>query len=209
MAKLKEEAEQKKALNREAEEQAKLLCVVKNDRKEYGKIYREANKEGLRARNKLRYEKNKDSWKERQKIYRKENKAVIKEREKLYRENSKERRGRYYETNKEKIKEYYKLYGKINRAKSLARNAKRNADKIKATPRWADLKKIEAIYKCRQELSELTGIEYHVDHIIPLRGKLVCGLHVEYNLQVMPAIENRRKSNKLVDISLNYGNINM
>lgn len=58
----------------------------------------------------------------------------------------------------------------------------------KATPKWADKNKIKEIYASRKE-----GM--HVDHIIPIRGELVCGLHVETNLQVIPAWQNMSKSN--------------
>lgn len=63
-------------------------------------------------------------------------------------------------------------------------------DRVKqATPSWVDLKEIERIYR---ECPE----GYHVDHIEPIKGKNVSGLHVPWNLQYLPAIENLRKSNK-------------
>ena len=59
----------------------------------------------------------------------------------------------------------------------------------KRQPIWADIKKIQEIYlNC--------PLGYHVDHIIPLRGKFVSGLHVPENLQYLPALENIRKGNK-------------
>lgn len=68
-------------------------------------------------------------------------------------------------------------------------NALRKADKIRATPKWADLKAIEEFYgKCPKG--------YHVDHYYPLRGKTVSGLHVLNNLQYLPACDNIRKGNK-------------
>lgn len=63
-----------------------------------------------------------------------------------------------------------------------------------ATPPWADLEKIDAIYRnCPPD--------YEVDHVIPLLGKLICGLHVENNLQYLPVKENRRKSNRVGRLS--------
>jgi hypothetical protein len=74
--------------------------------------------------------------------------------------------------------------------------AKRRAAKLQRTVSWANKKLIQQIYKQAKKLSEQTGKLYHVDHIIPLQGKKVSGLHVETNLQVIPARDNVRKSNK-------------
>jgi len=80
-----------------------------------------------------------------------------------------------------------------NKKQANAREAKRRATKLKRTPIWADIPNIKAIYeKCPEGC--------HVDHIIPLKGKLVSGLHVETNLQYLTAVENLKKSNKYLTI---------
>lgn len=65
-----------------------------------------------------------------------------------------------------------------------------------ATPPWVDREAIAAIYVQARQKSEILGIPHHVDHIWPLQHEEFCGLHVPWNLQVLDARENSRKSNK-------------
>lgn len=86
------------------------------------------------------------------------------------------------------------------KAKHAATQARRRADKLQATPKWLTEYQTEAIevtYELAKHLSDVFGEKMSVDHIIPLKNKIVCGLHVPWNLQVMPKDVNSRKSNKL------------
>lgn len=73
--------------------------------------------------------------------------------------------------------------------------AKRRARKLNATPAWADDQKIKAVY-AEAAAMRLLGLDVHVDHVIPLQGKLVSGLHVHNNLRVLLASDNRTKGNR-------------
>ena len=113
-----------------------------------------------------------------EKEYREINRDKIRKKDKEYRE-----------TNKGKIKEYNKNYIKNNPELNRAKAAKRKAAKLQRTPSWSDLEAIKEIYtQCPEG--------YHVDHIIPLQGALVSGLHIPENLQCIPAKENLSKNNK-------------
>lgn len=86
------------------------------------------------------------------------------------------------------------LWSKAHLVSKCVDAAKHRAAKLKATPRWADNILIKAVYRAAAE----RGME--VDHIVPLQNKLVCGLHVHYNLQLLTRSENARKGNRLGDI---------
>ena len=78
--------------------------------------------------------------------------------------------------------------------------AKRRAVKKHATPTWADQKYVKDLYanaKEANDLFEAVGLKpnFEVDHVVPLQHDKVCGLHVEHNLQILRAKENRAKSN--------------
>jgi hypothetical protein len=77
-----------------------------------------------------------------------------------------------------------------------ASGAARKAAKINATTNFASMELIKNLYKQAKELTESTGVEHHVDHIVPLRHPLVSGLHWEGNLQIITAEENLKKSNR-------------
>lgn len=65
-----------------------------------------------------------------------------------------------------------------------------------ATPPWADRGAIARMYKEARRLTEETGTTHSVDHIVPLRNPIVCGLHVDWNMRVIPLGPNLSKSNK-------------
>lgn len=75
--------------------------------------------------------------------------------------------------------------------------ARRYAALRAASPVWRDKEKIAEIYEEARRISHTTGIPHHVDHRMPLQNKLHCGLHVHWNLQILPAYENRSKGNKV------------
>jgi len=130
------------------------------------------------------------------------------------REDVKDRKNEWYEANKEQViqaaairppeilRQYrnaWKLNNKLQvRADTKARRRKHR----EATPKWLSRKhksEIRQLYQIAITMTQTTGEQYVVDHIIPLRSDIVCGLHVPWNLRVMTQEENLRKSNKLID----------
>lgn len=93
---------------------------------------------------------------------------------------------------------------RVSREQTTARagSARRRAGKRLATPAWLSsdqIGEIRSFYETATFLSRTSGTEYHVDHIVPIKGKTVCGLHVPWNLQVITADENMKKHAKLVE----------
>lgn len=109
----------------------------------------------------------------------------------------------YYEANKAYFNEHSSKWKKANSDRNTAIENKRRATKLNATPPWLTkehLLEIQKFYSEAKRLTKETGIIYEVDHIIPLQGKNVCGLHVPWNLQLLTETENRKKSNKIGDL---------
>jgi hypothetical protein len=131
--------------------------------------------------------------------WRKANKAQAAKAARIYREAHKEeiavKQKLHHAKNKDAITIKSSAWKKANKGRVNTSTAKRRATQLQATPIWADLKAIEEIYKLSSAVTELME-PTHVDHIVPLRGKYVCGLHVEYNLQLLRAEDNVRKGNK-------------
>ena len=107
----------------------------------------------------------------------------------------------YYEVDPDKKKKLNSNYKVNNASKVNAATAKRRAAKLLATPRWLTTEhyvQIENFYIVAKKLETQTGIKHHVDHIVPLQGNNVSGLHVPWNLQVIKAEDNIRKGNRFV-----------
>jgi len=98
--------------------------------------------------------------------------------------------------NKEAILRRGAEWRKRNRDKVNAKKKYRESRKQNATPAWADAFLMREIYHLAKLRNEICGGEWHVDHIVPLNSKLVCGLHCEANLNAIPAAINRMKSNR-------------
>jgi hypothetical protein len=108
----------------------------------------------------------------------------------------------WFENNKEKAREAVKKHRLNNPTKHCAYQAKRRFLKSKATPSWLtqiQLAQIQEFYDVALAKSVQTGIKYEVDHIHPLNGNGFTGLHVPWNLQVLPVAENRAKGNKFME----------
>lgn len=112
-----------------------------------------------------------------------------------------ERRKRYdrksYWQHREKRIAKSRRWNVENKEAFAAREAARRAAQKAATPSWADWGAIEAVYVAASERSSTSGVPHHVDHIVPLISKKVCGLHVSWNLAVLPALENQSKGNRV------------
>ena len=102
---------------------------------------------------------------------------------------------RNYWDHVEKRRKSTAQWRRSNPGASNAQRAARKAVKLRSTPKWASKKAINAIYREAAQRSKADGVSYHVDHVVPLRHRLVCGLHCEANLQILTAKENLTKHN--------------
>lgn len=117
-------------------------------------------------------------------------------------EASREANKRWYEANRKLSRELSKQWKQNNPDKRNTTKAKRRAAKLQRTPCWLtkdQLDEIETFYTVALAFRLFTGLTYHVDHIVPLQGKNVSGLHVPWNLRVIPETDNLKKSNLFED----------
>jgi len=110
----------------------------------------------------------------------------------------------YKANNREKVlikaRAYSKIYDATNKAKRNSITRKYQASKLNRTPSWLTAEHKTTIQKYYEEANRLTiifGVLHVVDHIVPLQGKTVSGLHVPWNLQILTAQENLAKSNNV------------
>lgn len=99
--------------------------------------------------------------------------------------------------NPDKKAQYQRNWRKKYPEKINALVAERAAKKIRATPGWTNHVAVGEFYALAAIKTRLTGQPWHVDHIVPLRSPLVCGLHTHYNLAVILGVDNNRKGNRV------------
>lgn len=110
----------------------------------------------------------------------------------------------YSQKNRDKTRRWKSEWAKRNKAAGAARTARYNSAKLQRCPKWLtqdQLNEIKYTYDKAQELTTASGAKYSVDHIVPLQGEIVSGLHVPWNLQVIPLIENCLKRNKFSGVA--------
>jgi hypothetical protein len=130
------------------------------------------------------------------------------------REDVKDRKNEWYQENKEQViqaaatrpaqvkREYRNAWKETHKVQIRADTKARRRKHRDATPSWLTRKQkseIRQVYQIAITMTQTTGEQYVVDHIVPLRGTDVCGLHVPWNLRVITQEKNLVKSNKLVD----------
>lgn len=99
------------------------------------------------------------------------------------------------------VREAAKMRGhrwrQANKPRLVVKTRARQAKVARATPAWADLDAILALYELAAQMTKETGIRHEVDHYFPLVSEVVCGLHVHFNLRIITGAENRSKANRM------------
>lgn len=135
---------------------------------------------------------------EKQRLYKEKNLEKVRASKIAYDRRNKEKIKKWRQENAEMLKLYWIEYGKRYRqefkAETAARSRRQQAARRRAVPGWFDKEKAEEIYIKAQKMRE-SGLDVEVDHIFPILGENVCGLHWHGNLQILGKSENRSKGN--------------
>lgn len=168
--------------------------------REYLRVWRVKNPEKQTAICKKYDEKNRDKRSAYAKQYRKDNPEKVKALlQSWIKANPEKIKGYMQKASKawhERNPDYLKDHYKANKERYVAARARRRAAQESATPSWltaVDKAMIQEMYDVSEARYIQTGIKHHVDHIVPINGKNVAGMHVPWNLQVITAHENLSK----------------
>lgn len=154
-------------------------------------------------RSRAYYERNRETMIAKSIAYQKANKERVNAKNKAWRDEHPEKAKasivNYCRENKEKKNERNREWKSANPATVNEMTALRRAQKKNATPKWANRFFMREAYDLAKRRTAATGFKWEVDHILPLQHPDFCGLHVEYNLQVIPASVNRSKGNRVIN----------
>jgi hypothetical protein len=165
-----------------------FYAACRECRRAYNNAYQKAGKR--KSYHAKLYVENRDEIDRRNSAWQKANRESCCERVRRY-------RAKDIEASRARTRKSHKKWRQNNPAKWSAISRKHALQKIRAVPAWANHFFIEEAYDLARRRSRLLGSKWHVDHVVPLRGKAVCGLHVEHNLAVIPGRQNMLKGNRL------------
>jgi hypothetical protein len=164
---------------------------------EKNKQYRAKNKEAIKATNAAYYAANKERLDAKNSAYYEANKEKTLAYLKEWQAANPEKVAEYKRKNKVSRPDTVKAEYERNKTAYFLRAAERRATKTSRTPEWADQEVIAEYYKAAKAFNRYFGAgTFHVDHIVPLKSKKVCGLHTDANLQMLLSSENLAKNNR-------------
>jgi hypothetical protein len=154
------------------------------------KLYAQANRDRIKAYKKQYHELSKEYLCEKSRKYYEENKDEVTRKSILYRQRTKDRKAAYDRMFSQQNRHYRNMLKGANRAKRIQRFVEWDKGLTELV--------VQEAYDLCERREQLTGEKWHVDHVIPLCGRNVSGLHVWNNLAVIPAAVNLSKNNKYV-----------